>query len=174
MKWFRGLLVGGLVIAVLSGCGTKEETAVPATEPTDAATSASIVNDAAAFTNAVGEKGTWIIAILNDVAVDQEVVVAGEFRDKGAADGEIYRKIALYAQDADHNITASYTLTVPKLTVKSENLRVQGGTIQGDVVVEAAGFHLHETATIDGSLSFANDNAKATAKIDGNVTGTQE
>ena len=29
---------------------------------------------------------------------------------------KILSKIALYTQDEDHNITASFTLTVPKLT----------------------------------------------------------
>ncbi|MNP15967.1 hypothetical protein D3C76_1083420 [compost metagenome] len=77
----------------------------------------------------------------------------------------------MYAQDADKNITAQYTLTVPKFTVQSENLKVQGGTIKGDVYVEANGFNLHETATIDGNLYFANEDVKATAVLDGKVTG---
>lgn len=177
MKLFRGLLVAGVAIALLSGCGENKENASDATttpavaETTDAVTSASIVNDGEAFVKAVGTEGTWIIATLNDLTLDKDVVVAGEFRNKGAADGDIYRKIALYAQDADKNITAQYTLTVPKFTVQSENLKVQGGTIKGDVYVEANGFNLHETATIEGNLYFANEDVKATAVIDGKVSG---
>ncbi|MNW41199.1 hypothetical protein D3C74_183290 [compost metagenome] len=176
MKLFKGLLVAGIAIALLSGCGANKENASkstqpPAAETTDAVTTASIVNDGDAFVKAVGTEGTWIIAILNDLTIDKDVVVAGEFHDKGAADGNIYRKIALYAQDADKNITAQYTLTVPKFTVQSENLRVQGGTIKGDVYVEANGFNLHETATIEGNLYFASEDVKASAAIDGKVTG---
>ncbi|MDT3424872.1 hypothetical protein J2Z22_000384 [Paenibacillus forsythiae] len=185
MKFVKGLLVAGIAAAVLSGCGGNNEeaatsTASPATSQTsapekpDAEAAASIVNVADAFQKAVSPEGTWIIAILNDLTIDQEVIVDGVFHDKGAQDGDIYRKIALYAQDADHKITANYTLTAPKVTVKSENLRVQGGTIKGDVYVEANGFNLHETATVDGNLYFASDAVKATAKIDGKVTGKTE
>lgn len=177
VKLFKSLLVAGITVALLTGCGGKEEDSAAkpsASAQTDAVTTASIINEADPFINAVSEKGTWIVAILNDLTVDKEVVVAGEFHDKGAADGKIYRKLALYAQDADHNITASYTLTVPKITVQSENLRVQGGTIKGDVYVEANGFDLHETATVDGNIYYASEDVKATAKIAGKVTGAAE
>ncbi|CAM4293480.1 polymer-forming cytoskeletal protein [Paenibacillus phoenicis] len=178
MKMVKGLVVAGLAAALLAGCGSNDgNSAANANKPaeqTDATTSASIVNQADAFVNAVSEKGTWIIAILNDLTVDQDVVVAGEFHDKNDASKDIYRKIALYAQDEDHNVTASYTLTVPKLIVQSENLRIQGGTVKGDVYVEANGFNLYENATIDGNLYFANADVQASAKIDGKVTGATE
>ena len=170
MRMFKGVLVLGIAGALLAGCGANDGD--KAAEQPDAVTTASIVNEGDAFVQAVGEDGTWIVAVLNDVAIGEEVVVSGEFRDKGAADGKIYRKIALYAQDEDHNITASYTLTVPKLTVRSENLRIQGGTVKGDVYVEANGFSLHESATIDGNIVFASEDAKASAVLDGTVTGT--
>ncbi|WP_410768527.1 polymer-forming cytoskeletal protein [Fontibacillus sp. BL9] len=177
MKFFKGLLVAGVALALLSGCGNNDGGSAnknAAGENADVVTTASIVNEGDAFVNAVSDKGTWIIAILNDLTIDKDVVVSGEFHDKGAADGDIYRKVALYAQDADHNITANYTLTVPKFTVQSENLRVQGGTIKGDVYVEANGFNLHESATVDGNIYFASEDVKASAKIDGKVTGTTE
>jgi len=180
MKLFKMVLVAGISVAVLSGCGAKDNstnataTNAPATEQTDAKSTASIVNQADAFTKAVSKDGNWIVAILNDVTVPDEVVVAGEFHDKGAAENAIYRKIALYSQDADHKITASYTLTVPKFTVQSENLKVEGGTIKGDVYVEAKGFTLPDTATIDGNLYFKSEDLKASAKIDGKVTGATE
>ncbi|MEK3659218.1 polymer-forming cytoskeletal protein [Paenibacillus sp. NPDC058367] len=181
MRLFKMILVAGVSVAVLAGCGANEDkatnsaaTSAPAAEQTDAVTTASIVNQADAFTKAVSKDGNWIVAILNDVTIPDEVVVAGEFRNKGAADGDIYRKIALYSQDADHKITATYTLTVPKFTVQSENLKVEGGTIKGDVYVEAKGFTLPETATIDGNLYFASEDLKTSAVIDGKVTGTTE
>lgn len=173
----KGLLAAGLAAALLSGCGNSNDNAANDAnkgKQADVVTTASIVNQGDAFVNAVSDKGTWIIAVLNDLTIDKDVTVSGEFHDKGAADGDIYRKIALYAQDADHNITATYTLTVPKLTVQSENLRIQGGTVKGDVYVEANGFNLHETATVDGNVYFANEDVKGSAKIDGKVTGVTE
>lgn len=173
----KGLMAAGLAAALLSGCGNSNDNAANDAnkgKQADVVTTASIVNQGDAFVNAVSDKGTWIIAVLNDLTIDKDVTVSGEFHDKGAADGDIYRKIALYAQDADHNITATYTLTVPKLTVQSENLRIQGGTVKGDVYVEANGFNLHETASVDGNVYFANEDVKASAKIDGKVTGVTE
>lgn len=178
MKAFaKGLLVAGLAAALLSGCGNSNDNSAKEAntgEQADVVTTASIVNQGDAFVNAVSDKGTWIIAVLNDLTIDKDVTVSGEFHDKGAADGDIYRKIALYAQDEDHNITASYTLTVPKLTVQSENLRIQGGTVKGDVYVEANGFNLHESATVEGNVYFASEDVKASAKIEGKVTGATE
>ncbi|GIO36705.1 hypothetical protein J41TS12_15660 [Paenibacillus antibioticophila] len=195
MNIAKSLLVGGMVIALLAGCGNNANNGNAGNPDTgntgttnngntnagndgngnaDAMTTPSIVNQPDAFVNAVSEQGTWIIATLNDLTIEQEVTVAGTFHDKGAADGDIYRKIALYAQDADHNITDSYTLNVPKLTVKSENLLIQGGTVKGDVYVEATGFHLDATATIDGNLYFSSDDVKSSAKMDGKVTGANE
>jgi hypothetical protein len=192
MKFAKILLTVGIVVGLLSGCGggankqadnktagnKPAENNQTANQPnkgqTDVQTSASIVNEAAAFKKAVSKDGTWIIAILNDVTINEEITVAGQFHDKGQADREVYRKIALYAQDENHNITANYMLTVPKLTVQSENLRIEGGMVKGDVYVEAKGFNLRETSTIEGNLYFANDEVKTAAKIEGKVTGKTE
>ncbi|SET45484.1 polymer-forming cytoskeletal protein [Paenibacillus sp. NFR01] len=186
MKFYKVMLVAGMSAALLSGCGSNNNndaannaaiataTAAATAEAPDAVTTASIVNQADAFTSAVSDKGNWIVAILNDLTLDKDVVVAGEFHDKGKAENDIYRKLALYAQDADRNITATYTLTVPNMTVQSENFRIQGGTVKGDVTVEANGFNLYKDAKIDGNLHFANADVQATAKIEGTVTGTTD
>ena len=73
-----------------------------------------------------------------DITTDQEIVVEGQFTCRD----EIYRKIALYAQDEDRNVRDRYTLTAPKLTVRSENTRIQGGTFVGDVYVQADKFNV--------------------------------
>ncbi|MHA6530537.1 hypothetical protein [Paenibacillus sp. BAC0078] len=85
------------------------------------------------------------------------------------------RKIALYTQDADHNITNSFSLTAPRLTIRSENARIQGGTFVGDVYVEANGFAI-VNATIEGNIYFADDKYQSTFdKSDkGIVTGVIE
>ncbi|WP_112179155.1 MULTISPECIES: hypothetical protein [Paraliobacillus] len=175
---FKLFLAMILSVSLLAACGsdedasstegTEEETTE---EEADVVTTASIVDEAEAFVDAVSEDGTWIIATLNDIEIDQEVVVAGEFHNSGDEAEDIYRKIAVYTQDDDHNITDSFTLTVPQLTVQSENLNFQGGTLAGDVYVEANGFQLHESANIDGNLTFATQEFQDSADISGEVSG---
>ncbi|MFD2879470.1 hypothetical protein ACFTAO_31560 [Paenibacillus rhizoplanae] len=101
----------------------------------------------------------------------EELVLDGQFIHKE----EPARKIALYTQDADHNITNSFKLTAPKLTIRSENARIQGGTFVGDVYVEADGFAV-VNATIEGNVYFSDDKYQATysAADQGKVTGVTE
>lgn len=183
------LITLALAAALSVGCAKQPAPApVPATEPVseaapaettpDVVTTASIVNDEAAFENAISKDGTWIIASLKDLTFDKELVLDGEFKngkkdDKG--NDVIQRKIALYTQDADKNVTASFTLTAPKLTVNSPNARIQSGTFKGDVYVSAQNFQLVK-ATVEGNLYFTSDEAEATFKMDENskVTGVQE
>jgi len=141
---------------------------------TDVVTTASIVSEPEAFVSAVSENGMWIIATLNDLTLNEDLVVAGEFHDKGDEANKIYRKIAAYTQDENHKITNSFTITVPRMIVRSENLNFQGGTLAGDIYVEANGFLLHETATVDGNIYFATEEYKNSAQIDGNVSGAVE
>lgn len=175
MKKIVGLAITfALSVGLLVGCGNNAENNKEAAAPaatTDAVTTASVVNDKDAFIKAIGPEGTWIIATLNDLTIDQELVLEGDFTNKDAK----ARKIALYTQDADHNITASFKLTAPKLTVKSENSRIQGGTFVGDVYVESNGFTLKD-ATIEGNLYFASEEFKSTFDASGNgkVTGVTE
>jgi len=145
-----------------------------ATETSDVVTTASIVNDGEALAYALGVNGRFITAILQDLTLEKDLVVVGNTNNKDDATQPLYRKIALYTQDEDHKIIDSFTLTVPKMIVKSENFKIQGGTLKGDVYVEANGFTIHETATVDGNIYFANEEYKTSAVIDGKVTGKTE
>lgn len=180
-------------ISFLSGCGTKDAatgstaatsavtaattapaattaTTAPAETKVDAVTTASIVNNNDAFLKAISKDGTWIIATLNDLTFDQELILDGQFKNKDV----LARKIALYAQDDKRVVTARYTLSAPKLTVKSENARIQGGTFVGDVYVEANGFLLTD-ATVTGNVYFSSEDVKKTFKLDkATVSGVQE
>jgi len=177
------LLVLSMTIFASVGCSQKpaEQPAaeVAPTENVDAVTTASLVNEEAAFINAISKDGTWIIATLNDLSIDKELVLEGEFYDKADTTKDLYRKIALYAQDADHKVTERYTLTAPKLTIKSPNAKIQGGTFKGDVYVEANGFTVQD-ATVDGNIFFASQEYKdscvivADAGKEGKVTGNME
>ncbi|WP_342562067.1 hypothetical protein NST84_20850 [Paenibacillus sp. FSL R7-0345] len=117
----------------------------------DAVTTASIVDNEAAFKQALSKEGTWIAAALRDFTFDEELIVDGQF----VHNGEPARKIALYTQDEDQSITNSFTLTAPKLTIRSENTRLEGGIFIGDVYVEADGFTVI-SATVRGNVYFAN------------------
>ncbi|MCQ6276117.1 polymer-forming cytoskeletal protein [Bacillus sp. V3B] len=180
---FKVLFVSTLVAGLLAGCGADDDQAAEdqttdttqtETEETDVVTAASITGDEDVFVAALGEEGTWIVAALNDMTIEKELVVAGQFHNKDDASEAIYRKLALYTQDDDKNVTGTFTLTIPKMTVQSENFKIQNGTVKGDVHVEANGFTLTEDTTIDGNLTFASEEVKESAVIEGTVTGTQE
>lgn len=184
MKIKALLLTVALVATIFTGCGQKaEQTAAPKQETkteakTDAVTSASVVNDEAAFQKAISKDGKWIIATLKNLTFDKELVLDGEFKNgKKDANGKelLQRKIALYTQDDKHNVTARFTLTAPKLTVKSPMASIQHGTFKGDVYVEVSNFQLVD-AKVDGNIYFASDEAKSTFKMDdkSSVTGKQE
>lgn len=173
-----------------AGCGNKQgannqttqnnqpKQTTPAESTPDVKTTASIVNEAGAFEKAISRTGTWIIAITQDLTVNKDLVLDGEFKNgKKDKDGKdiIQRKIALYAQDENRNITARYTLTAPKMTINSPYASIQHGTFKGDLYVSASNFQLID-ATVQGNVYFLTDDAKATFKPDekSKVTGTQE
>jgi len=139
-------------------------------ESADATTGAtqSVVAGSDDLQEALSANGGWIVIFEGDVESDEELVLEGGVEDN---DGEIARKLALYTQDADRNVTEQYTLTAPMLTIQSENARIQNGTFAGDVRVEANNFQL-PGGTIDGDLIFASEEYQESAQLDeGEVTG---
>ena len=175
------LLISALLTVLFVGCSkqpaTPKQTTPPETTP-NVVTTASIVNTSAAFENAISSKGTWIIAITKDLAIDKDLVVDGEYKNgKKDANGKdlLQRKIALYNQDENKKVTASFTLTVPKLTFNSPMGSIEHGTFKGDLYVSASNFQLKD-ATVDGNVYFTTDAAKSTFKMDATskVTGKQE
>ncbi len=145
----------------------KTETADAVTGPTKA-----IVTNESELQQAIGPEGPWIIIFEEDMQVPDELVVSGEVYEEMGAE-EPRRKFALYAQDADRNVTARYTLTAPRLVVRHPNTRIQGGTFAGDVYVEAEGFELVD-ASIDGNLYFASEELQKSAEIGDQATVTGE
>ena len=172
------LMILIFVGSVFAGCTSTEvapEAPVVETptaeEDSDVITTASIVDNAEAFVNALSADGTWIAAALSDITLTEDLIVEGEFTNKEV----VARKIAIYTQDADHNIIDSFTLTAPKMIVRSENLKLQGGTFVGDIYVEAAGFRVSK-ATVEGNVYFATQELMDAAIADdtGVVTGVYE
>jgi hypothetical protein len=190
MKKKNIILILIIVLLLAAGCTNKQapnntkapnNTTTPnqstGTKP-DATTTASIVDNNTAFKNAISKNGTWIIATLKDLTFTEDLVLDGTFKNgkKDTAGNEIIqRKIALYAQDKDRNVTARYNLTAPKLTINSPNARIQSGTFKGDLYVSAENFELVD-AKVDGNIYFTNDKAKSSFKMDekSSVTGKQE
>ncbi|GAB6138219.1 hypothetical protein [Halanaerobaculum tunisiense] len=175
-KFFSLSLVVLLSLAVLAGCSGSQ----PATneeqsqEEADTVTAASIVEEEEVFKKAITEDGKWIIATLNDLTFEEKLVVEGKFHDKGNADNEVYRKLAPYTQDDDYNVTERFSITAPKLTVKSPSTKFQAGTFEGDIYVEAKGFTLSD-AKVDGNVYFANEEYESSfTNNESEVTGTVE
>lgn len=145
---------------------------------TDGTSTASIVDTETAFIKSVAADGNWITAITKDLTITEAVVVEGEFvngkKDESGKD-IIQRKIALYAQDADRNITSRFTLKIPTLTIKSPNASLQQGYFIGDIMVEAEGFQLVGNG-VEGNIYFSSEEVKNTFTMDAGstVTGVQE
>lgn len=176
-------IVGPKTLATLAPLSPKpaslETTATAATPavPVDVVTSASVTDSAAVFEKSLGVDGKWIICTTKDLVTDKELVLEGEFKNgKKNPDGTdaIQRKIGLYTQDDKHNVTARFTLTAPKLTIKSPNARIQSGTFKGDLYVSVPKFQLVD-AKVDGNIYFTSQEAKDTFTMDAksSVTGSQ-
>ncbi|MDF2590051.1 MAG: hypothetical protein K0S41_3892 [Anaerocolumna sp.] len=202
MKVYIRIFTLFLFVTLLTGCGNKDNTGnnatptptktaevTPTATPTEATTpddtaepdvvtTASIVNTEDAFLNAISNKGTWIIAVLNDMTINEDLSLDGEFKNgkkDDAGNDIVQRKIALYTQDEERNITARFTLTAPRITINSPKASIQHGTFKGDVYVNVADFELVD-ATVDGNVYFASDDVKNSFKMDATskVTGKQE
>ncbi|MDW7657389.1 MAG: hypothetical protein SCM11_09475 [Bacillota bacterium] len=161
-------------MSFLASCSPASST----TTSVDVVSSASVVDNAEKFEKAISKDGTWIIALTKDLTIDKELVVDGDFKNgkTDAAGNELLqRKIALYTQDADRNITARFTLTVKKLTINSANASIQHGTFIGDLYVNVEDFQLID-ATVDGNVYFLNEEIKSSFTMDeaSKITGVQE
>ncbi len=171
-KGFALLIAAVVSISLFAGCGQTTTTTT-----TDAVAAASIVDNAAAFEKAIAKDGKWIICLTKDIALDKEIILDGDFKNGKQENGvDVYqRKIALYTQDADRNITARFTLTAKKLTINSKNASIQHGTFKGDLYVKVKDFQLVD-ATVDGNVYFASDEIKSSFVMDdkSKVTGVQE
>ncbi|MGI6778911.1 MAG: hypothetical protein ACOX7R_13150 [Acetivibrionales bacterium] len=184
MKTKIVLLTLVLVIAFFTGCARQPAEPEPQPDETppettpDVQTTASIVDDEAAFEKAISDNGTWIICLIKDLTFDKDLVLDGEFTNgKKDDDGQdiIQRKIALYTQDEKRNVTEKFTLTVPKLTINSPNARIQSGTFKGDLYVSEENFELVDTK-VEGNVYFTNEEAEATFKMDedSEITGERK
>ena len=172
------LLMMVLLTGVLAGCANQNTTPTSTQKP-DAVSSASLATDEAKLVKATSKDGAWIIILKNDMTTTKEIVIEGEFTKPNPTDAAKIvsegRKLALYNQDANKVVTARYSLTAPKLTVKSIDTKIQSGTFVGDVYVQATHFYLVD-AKVQGNIYFASDDLKSSFAMDAksSVTGVQE
>lgn len=140
----------------------------PTINAQDAVSSASVATDEKSLVNALSPDGEWIVIIQQDLSIDKNLVLEGEFKNEG----EVVREIALYTSDENHNVDERFTLEAPKLTIKSPNTILAAGTFVGDVYVESNNFTLEDGFTVKGNIYFQNKEAKSTFKIKGGGTVT--
>lgn len=177
------LLIFSLIFA-FAGCGGNNDTDDnngadnEGTDQNDAETTASIVDEEAAFKEAISSQGTWIICTLKDLSFDEDLVLEGNFtngKKDDAGNDIVQRKIALYTQDEDRNVTNRFNLKAPKLTIDSPMASIQHGTFVGDLYVSQDNFKLVDTK-VEGNVYFKTDSAKTTFEMDeeSSITGSQE
>lgn len=173
-KKFVGLAAIALLSLTLGACSSdnassdsssSSSAATSASSSAEVVSSASVSDDPTVLEKALGADGNWIIAATSDVTFDGDVTVTGEFHQKGDSSQDIYRKLALYSQDDDRNVTAEYTMTVPQLIVESEGFNIVHGTVKGDILVKANNFVL-DGATVTGNVTFEKQEYKDSAKLD--------
>jgi len=149
----------------------------PAAVTVDVVTTASLVNDIAAFKAGIAADGKWIVTTLGDLVSKEELVLTGTFKngkkDKVTGEELIQRKIGLYTQDSDRKVTARFSLTAPKLTIESPNASVEKGIFIGDIYVNAEGFKLIDMV-VEGNVYYMTQAAKDTAIIDEKTKVTGE
>ena len=141
----------------------------PTVNAQDTVSSASVVTDQESLLNAASEDGSWILIVQQDLSISEDIVLEGEFTNRD----ELDRKLALYEQDDQRNVTARYTLEAPSITVQSPNTRFQSGTFVGDIYVEAENFTLIDF-TVDGNIYFETEADKKTFSINNGARITGE
>lgn len=190
---FKSLIIPMTLLTLLSvGCGKTDnkanennsnvtEESKPNTDnnggTVDMVTSPSRATDEAKLIKAVNE--SWIVILENDITTTKDITLESGFKKADKDDPskmvETSRVVALYKQNENKEKVANYTLTVPKLIIKDENAKIEGGTIKGDVYIKAKGVKIEGT-TIEGNVYFSNEEEKNTFHMDDNskVTGTME
>lgn len=146
-------------------------------ENNDAVTSASRANSVESFKNAVDK--SWIVIVEKDLEIPEDITLKAGFKKNSSEEnGKLVnapRVLAMYSSDESGNTKESYTLTVPKLTILDEGTKLEGGTLKGDVYVEADNV-VFEKITVDGNVYFKDENTKSSCVIDehSKITGTME
>jgi len=167
------LLTSAILTVLLVGCNMKAPTQTNIPKTTPKVMSATLmVSTPNEFKMAISSKGTENIYLKKNITTNKALVVNGEFRTNKIL---LERKINLNSTNKAKNIVSRFTLSVPKLTIKSTQTTMEHGTFKGDLYVSANNFQLIDTK-VDGNVYFTTQEAKNTCKMDAKsmVTGKQE
>ena len=122
---------------------------------------------------AIALKEDYSITIKNDIDSSNELIMEGDFSKTDTREGNkvthVGRELNLFYIDSDNNTINNYTLSLPKLVVKSNDTTIKGGEIEGDIYVEARGLILDDTK-IQGNIYFKDEKLKDTFKLENTAT----
>lgn len=123
-------------------------------------------------------KENYSITIRNDIESNNELIMEGDFLKTDTTEGNkvsyIGRKLNLFYMDNSNDFINSYTLSVPKLIIRSKDTTIKGGKIKGDIYVESDGLILDDTK-VQGNIYFKDTKNKEsfklenTASVSGNI-----
>lgn len=127
---------------------------------------------------AIALKEDYSITIKNDIEANNELTIEGDFSKTDTTEvnkvSHVGRELNLFYIDNSNNVINNYTLSVPKLVIKSNDTTIKGGKIKGDIYVESNGLILDDTK-IEGNIYFKDKKNKDsfklenTASVSGNV-----
>lgn len=127
---------------------------------------------------AISLKEDYSITIKNDIEANNELIMEGDFSKTDTTEenkvSHIGRELNLFYIDTSNNRINSYTLSVPKLVIKSNDTTIRGGKIKGDIYVESNGLILDDTK-VEGNIYFKDKKNKDsfklenTASVSGNI-----
>lgn len=150
-----------LLLSLLSACSPREEMSQNknAKQSSEVFTGATSGTDSyTTLSQGLSKHGTWIAAVTNNITASEKTLkVEGNFTNNT---DEEARKLALYTQNSEKEVTQRYKLTIKQLEINSPNFYISNGTVKGNVLVNSKGFHgqtgkgINGEATIDGDLIF--------------------
>ena len=114
-------------------------------------------------------KENYSITIKNDIESNNELIMEGDFFKTDTTEGNkvsyIGRKLNLFYVDNSTDFINSYTLSVPKLIIRSNDTTIKGGKIKGDIYVESDGLILDDTK-VKGNIYFKDIKNKESFKLE--------
>ena len=118
---------------------------------------------------AIALKEDYSITIKNNIEANNELTMEGDFSKTDTTERNkvthVGRKLNLFYIDNSNNVINNYTLSVPKLVVKSNDTTIKGGKIKGDIYVESNGLILDDTK-VEGNIYFKNEKNKDSFKLE--------
>lgn len=105
----------------------------------------------------IGLKDKHIISIIKDITTDKDLTIEGDFiKTDTKVDGKKSETGRVLEID-------KVILKAPKLTIKSKNTTIRGGTFEGDIYVGANGFSI-QGCKIQGNIYFLDEQFKNSFK----------